>query len=252
MRRTSRPRCIRSGSGWRRSCARRRAGGSSPTRRTARPGRSSTGPACRPHSSSHGRGRSTCCSSTASTGSQRKVRQLAQLAEELDRLGVVAAFGDGAVRHRRGGGPDDAADAGGVRGVRARDDRRPRHRRHRAAREGGPLGDRQAPVRLPRATTTRTSSRTSGRRRSSAACSSCTRVTGSARPRSRGCSRDECAPAPARGWQPAGRAVALRERGLPRPRPLARRELPRPARAARRRGHLRGRRRRCCASAART
>ena len=51
---------------------------------------------------------------------------------------------------------------------------------------------------------------------------------------------DECAPAPARGWQPAVVQWVLGERGLPRPRPLARPELPRPARAARRRGHLPG------------
>ena len=48
------------------------------------------------------------------------------------------------------------------------------------------------------------------------------------------------------------RAVAARERGLPRPRPLARPELPRPARTAHRRAHLPAQRRRCCGSAART
>ena len=148
-RKTSRPRCTRSGSGWRRSVPRRRAGGSSPTRRTARPAPSWSGPAYRPHSSSRAPAPSICCWSTASTGCRGKVRQLAQLAEELDRVGVDAALGDRAVRHRCGRGPDDAADAGRVRRVRARHNRRPRHRRHRTARQGGALGNRQTPLRLP-------------------------------------------------------------------------------------------------------
>lgn len=47
----------------------------------------------------------------------RKVRQLAQLAEELDRLNVVLRSADGAVRHRLGCRADDVADARSVRRV---------------------------------------------------------------------------------------------------------------------------------------
>ena len=51
---------------------------------------------------------------------------------------------------------------------------------------------------------------------------------------------DEHAPAPARGWQPAVIQWLLGERGLPGPRALARPELPGPARPARRRADLPG------------
>ncbi len=155
------------------------------------------------------------------------------------------ALGDGAVRHRCGGGPDDVADVGGVRGVRARDDRRPHHApgssgaRRKAA--GRPASSPSATA----ATNRRTSSPTSTQHRSSAASSTCTRMTGSAPPRSRGCStRRACAGAGAR-LAARGRAVGLGERGVSRPGALARRELPGPARAARRRGHVRA-----CAGAA--
>jgi hypothetical protein len=79
----------------------------------------------------------------------RKVRQLAQLAEELDTYGVDAALVDRAVRHRLGGRADDVADAGRVRRVRARHHRRPRLRRHRTSSQGGPLVRRPPAVRVP-------------------------------------------------------------------------------------------------------
>jgi DNA invertase Pin-like site-specific DNA recombinase len=78
----------------------------------------------------------------------RKVRQLAQLAEELDRLGVVL---------RSATEPFDTGSAAGrmmlqmlgVSRVRARHDRRPRQRRDRTTRERRQVGDRAAAVRLP-------------------------------------------------------------------------------------------------------
>ena len=170
-------------------------------RRTGRPGRSSTGPACRRRSS------------WRVTGS-RPAARLPRRPSEPEGAAAGAAgggarscrccasFGDGAVRHRCGGGSDDVADVGGVRGVRARDDRRPRHRRDRAPRQGGTLGDRQAPFGYRRnddkdvvpdereAPVVRRVFQLYTRDR--LGTTSIARLL-----------TEECAPAPARGWQPA-------------------------------------------------
>jgi site-specific DNA recombinase len=139
----------------------------------------------------------------------RRVRQLAQLAEELDRTGVAL---------RSATEPFDTGAAAGrmmlqmlavCRGVRARHDRRPDHRRDRTPRQGGPRAsgrvafgyrrdgdklviaeEREAPV-VRRIFRLYTEDRLG--------TISIARLL-----------TDEHAPAPARGWQPATVALVLK------------------------------------------
>ena len=88
MRRTSQPRSPPSRNGWRRSARCRRTGGSSPTTKTAPRAPSSTGPVCKPRSTSPAR-QDRPAARLPHRPASRKVRQLASIAEELDKLNVV-------------------------------------------------------------------------------------------------------------------------------------------------------------------
>ncbi len=89
MRRTSRPRCIHSGSGWRRSVRCRRTGGSSPTTEDRSTGTRLDRPGLQAALDLARRGGADLLLVYRVDRLSRKVRQLAQLAEELDGLDVV-------------------------------------------------------------------------------------------------------------------------------------------------------------------
>ncbi|HZV72656.1 MAG TPA: recombinase family protein [Conexibacter sp.] len=89
MRRTSQPRFTHRRTGSKHSAPRRRTGGSSPTTRTAPRARSSTGRATQAALDLARRGGADLLLVYRVDRLSRKVRQLAQLAEELDRLNVV-------------------------------------------------------------------------------------------------------------------------------------------------------------------
>ncbi len=185
-RRTSRPRCTRRGSGWRHSSPRRRAGGSSPMRRIGRRGRSSTGPACKLHSRLARQGKIDLLLVYRVDRLSRKVRQLAQLAEELDRAGVAL---------RSATEPFDTSAAAGrmmlqMLAVFAEFEHATIVDRITAGSSAGrrrdagpPGGSRSATA----ATRTSSSSRTSGRRQWWRGSSASTPRTGWGRPQSRAC-----------------------------------------------------------------